>query len=57
MRRTCKESTLSFEISEQDLAGKNGAGNYTSIQATISGHCGSIFTYSYECTKPHYRCA
>lgn len=57
VKRTCKESTLAFEISEQDLAGKNGAGDYTSVQATIKGHCGGLFTTSYECTKPHRRCA
>ncbi|WP_205027749.1 salivaricin M family lantibiotic [Anaerosacchariphilus polymeriproducens] len=48
--------SVAYEIAEQDLAGKSGAGVYTAIQLTLAGKCGNYFTVSYECTTNNISC-
>lgn len=48
--------SVAYEIAEQDLAGKSGAGAYTAIQLTLAGKCGNHFTISYECTTNNVPC-
>jgi len=49
--------SVAYEISEQDLAGKSGAGVNTAVQMTLAGKCGNFFTISYECSSNHVPCA
>lgn len=55
MKRTTTNS-ISFEIEEQDLAGKSGAGAWTAICLTAAGKCGGWFTASYECSSNNVSC-
>lgn len=50
------EMSLAYEIAEQDLAGKSGAGVWTAINLTLAGKCGGWFTFSYECTSNNVSC-
>ncbi|MDE7203284.1 MAG: hypothetical protein K2O91_15595 [Lachnospiraceae bacterium] len=56
MNRTNDKMAVGYEISEQDLAGKSGAGIFTAIQLTLAGKCGEHFTGSYECTSNNVSC-
>ena len=40
MNRTNDKMAVGYEISEQDLAGKSGAGIFTAVQLTLAGKCG-----------------
>lgn len=48
--------TLDYEISHQELGGKSAAGLHTAFILTFHGHCGGVFTLSYECSTPHVSC-
>lgn len=48
--------SVAYEIADQDLAGKSGAGIGTAVQLTLAGKCGNFFTVSYECTSNHVSC-
>ena len=49
-------NSLQFEIAEQDLEGKSGAGIFTAIQLTLAKKCGKHFTGSFECTSNNISC-
>lgn len=48
--------TLDYEINHQELGGKSAAGLHTAFILTFQGHCGWLFTYSFECSTPHVSC-
>ena len=45
--------SLSFEVENQELSGKSGAGWFTAVQLTLAGRW---FTCSYECTTNNVHC-
>ena len=45
--------SLSFEVENQELSGKSGAGWFTAVQITLAGRW---FTCSYECTTNNVHC-
>jgi hypothetical protein len=48
--------SLEFEVNNQELSGKSGAGAWSAINLTLAGRCGKYFTASYECTSSHVKC-
>lgn len=51
-----KINSLDYEIKNQELEGKSGAGVFTAIQLSVAGKCGRIITASYECTSNNVSC-
>lgn len=51
-----KINSLDYEIENQELEGKCGAGWSTAVQLSISGKCGRVITLSYECTSNNVSC-
>lgn len=47
---------IAYEINEQDLVGKSGAGVLTAVQLTLAKKCGGYFTASFECTTNNVSC-